>query len=209
METLRYLNKQTNQNERQNFSNWWKEQIQIYGQEILHYSNLTTIADSNVLYGEQPDAGFGPPHPFIVLANLNGDSVLLSKFGLVADGELTGVIHKDTYTNVYGLSSEPKRGDLMALVEYGVDRINYPKRGTTIYELTDVVDEFKGNAIMGHYVWFFTGKRYDYSLEPTSPGAGTGNIPLNDNTVIETVATANFDYLLDNPNSNSSVYGDY
>jgi hypothetical protein len=209
METLRYLNKQYNQNERQNFSNWWKEQIQIYGQEIVYYSNQTTLSGSNVLYGEQPDAGFGDGHPMIVLGNLNNDSVLLSKFGLVADGEWSGVLHKDLYTQVYGLSSEPKRGDLMALVEYGADRINYPKRGTTIYELTDVVDEFKGNALMGHYVWFFTGKRYDYSLEPESPGPGTGNVPLEDNDLVEQIADQNFNYIEDNPDSNTSVYGEY
>jgi hypothetical protein len=209
METLRYLNKTFNQNERQNFSNWWKEQISIYGQEIVYYSNQTSLSGSNPLYGEQPDAGFSEGQTMIVLGSLNGDSVLLSKFGLVADGEWTGVMHKDLYTNVYGLSSEPKRGDLMALTEYGVDRINYPKRGTTIYELTDVVDEFKGNPLMGHYVWFFTGKRYDFSQEPTSPGSGMGNTPLDDNDTIQVAAEENFNYIEDNPNSNTDVYGDY
>lgn len=209
METLRYLNKQTNQAERQNFSNWWKEQIQIYGQEVVYYTNLTTLSGADPLYGEQPEAGFGVGTPMVVLANLNNDSVLLSKFGLVADGELSGVIHKDTYTTTFGLSSEPKRGDLMALTEYGADRINYPKRGTTIYEMTDVVDEFKGNALMGHYVWFFTGKRYDYSLEPQSPGPGMGNTAINDNDVIEQVAEENFNYEIDNPFSNTNVYGEY
>lgn len=209
METLRYLNKQNNQAERQNFSNWWKEQIQIKGQEVMYFSNMTTLSSSNPLYGEQPEAGFSAGVPLIVLANLNGDTVLLSKFGLVADGELTGVIHKDTYTAVFGLSSEPKRGDLMALTEYGVDRINYPSRGTTIYEMTDMVDEFKGNALMGHYVWFFTGKRYDYSHEPQSPGPGMGNNAINDNDIIESLAEENFNYPIDNPRSNTRVYGEY
>lgn len=209
METLRYLNKQNNQAERQNFSNWWREQIQIYGQEIVYYTNLTTLSGSNPLYGEQPDAGFGVGYNMIVLGTLNNDSVLLSKFGLVADGEWSGVLHKDSYTQIFGLSAEPKRGDLMALVEYGVDRINYPRRGTTIYELTDVVDEFKGNPLMGHYVWFFTGKRYDFSLEPHSPGPGIGNLPLEDNDIIESISEENFNYIIDNPDSNTSVYGEY
>lgn len=209
METLRYLNKQFNQHERQNFSNWWKEQIQIYGQEITYFTNQTSLSGSNVLYGEQPDAGFGEGHNMIVLGTLNNDSVLLSKFGLVADGEWSGVLHKDSYMDIYGPESEPKRGDLMALVEYGIDRINYPKRGTTIYELTDVVDEFKGNPLMGHYVWFFTGKRYDFSHETNSPGSGMGNVPINDNDIVEEISTQNFNYIEENPSSNTSVYGEY
>jgi hypothetical protein len=209
METLRYLNKKINQAERQNFSNWWREQISIYGQEVDYFSNKTSLSGSNPLYGEQSMAGFESGKSMIVMANLNGDSVLLSKFGLIADGELSGVMHKDLYTEIFGLSAEPKRGDLMALVEYGEDRINYPKRGTTIYEMTDIVDEFKGNPLMGHYVWFFTGKRYDFSYEPNSPGTGMGNIPLEDNDVIEQVSLENFNYIEENPESNTGVYGGY
>lgn len=209
METLRFLNKQLNQNERQNFSNWWKEQINIYGQEIVYYTNNTQLSSSNPLYGESPDAGFAPGQPLIIALALNNDSLLLSKFGLIAEGDVTAVIHPELFTSVFGVSAEPRAGDLISLTEFGSDRINFPKRGATVYELTESVDEFKQNALGGHYVWFLSAKRYMFAHEPGSPGAGVGNVALDDNVKIETVATENFDHELDNVCSNSSVYGNY
>lgn len=209
MESLRFLNKKANQNELNNFDNWWYEQIDVYGQETVHYSNLTNLSSSNILYGEDPDAGFGDGKELIVLLNLTNDSYILSKFGIIADSDLTGVIHPRHYTQIYGLSSEPKAGDLLKLQEFGQDRLWTPKKGPTIYELTEVIDEFQYNALGGHYVWFFKAKRYDYSYEGNSPGPGQGNNGINDNDKIEELANQNFDYTEDNPCSKTSVYGDY
>jgi hypothetical protein len=209
MENLRYLNKGINQDERQNFSNWWLEQINIYGQEVVYYSNTITLSASNFLYGEQPDAGFTSGNNLIVLLNLNNDSLLLSKFGIVADSDVVGVIHPTSYTNIFGLKSEPKAGDVMTLSEYGADRLNYPKRGPTVYQLTEVIDEFQGNPLGGHYVWFFKAKRYDYSFSPNGPTAGLGNVALDDNDKANQASLNNFDYNNDNPCDNTSVYGNY
>ena len=52
METLRYLNKGININERTNFDNWWYEQINIYGQDVVYYHNQSSLSAMNVLYGE-------------------------------------------------------------------------------------------------------------------------------------------------------------
>jgi hypothetical protein len=209
MENLRFLNKGINSNERSNFDGWWYEQISIYGQDIIYYNNQTTLSGANVLYGEEPEAGFGTGDNMIVLLNITNDSYLLSKFGIVADSDMTGVIHPKHFTTIYGLSSEPKAGDLMKLQEFGSDRINYPKRGPTIYELTEVIDEFQLNALGGHYVWFFKAKRYDYSFEPGSPGSGIGNTPNNDNDILNAAAESNFNYPENNPCSNTGVYGEY
>jgi hypothetical protein len=214
MESLRYIDKQTNQYERQNFSNWWLEQINIYGQEIVYYSNTTTLSAANFLYGEDGAAGFTSGNKMIVMLNLNNDSLLLSKFGIIADSDVAGVIHPKPYTMIFGLSSEPKTGDVMTLSEYGADRLNYPKRGPTVYQLTEVIDEFQGNPLGGHYVWFFKAKRYDYSFENgnnfnTVPNAGIGNTPLDDNDKANQVSLNNFDYNNDNPCDNTSVYGNY
>lgn len=209
METLRYLNKQNNANERQLFNNWWKEQIQIYGQEINYYVNKSALSGMNILYGEEPSAGFATPKPIIVLLNLNNDSYLLSKFGIIADSDLTGVIHPDHFNQAFGSGTEPKPSDLLQLSEFGSDRLNYPKRGATVYELTEVIDEYVINALGGHYVWFWKAKRYDYSYEEGSPGSGEGNKPINDNDALEALAERNFDYPTDNPCSNTSVYGEY
>ena len=209
METLRYLNKGININERTNFDNWWYEQISIYGQDIVYYHNQSSLSAMNVLYGEEPDAGFSPGKDMIVLLNVTNDSYILSKFGIVADSDMSGVIHPKHFTSIYGTSAEPIAGDLMKLQEFGIDRINYPKRGPTIYELTEVVDEFQLNALGGHYVWFFKAKRYDYSFEDGSPGSGIGNVANNDNDKLEALADSNFNYPEDNPCSNTSIYGEY
>lgn len=209
MEQVRFLNKGINQNERNNFSRWWKEQINLYGQNITYYSNRGTLSAMNVLYGEEPEAGYGNGKDLIVLLNLTNDSYLLSKFGIVADSDMNGVIHPDMYTAVFGVSAEPKAGDVMRMTEFGSDRIDYPKRGPTVYELTEVIDEFQMNALGGHYVWFFKAKRYDYSFEDGSPGSGLGNNPNNDNDILEAAADSNFNYPEENPCSNTSVYGEY
>lgn len=209
MEKLRFLNKQVNYNELSNFNNWWSEQINIYGQEVLFYSNQASLTAMNVLYGEEPEAGYSQGRPLIVMLNITNDSYLLSKFGIVADSDMTGVIHPDHFNKIYGAGSEPKAGDLMYMKEFGSDRIDYPKRGPTVYELTEVIDEFQINALGGHFVWFFKAKRYDYSFEPGSPGSGLGNVANNDNDILDAAADSNFNYPQDNPCSKTSVYGEY
>jgi len=222
MERVRYLNKQVNSNERKNFSGWWKEQININGMLVVYYSDLTTVSSSNPLYGENTAAGFTSGDLLTSLFLLNQDAMTLSKFGLSIDSDLNGVIHPETFTEIFGASAEPKAGDLMKLSEYGVDRINFPKRGDTVYQLTEVIDEFKTNALGGHYVWFFQAKRYDFSHEETTTsvpgvsseagpwvGAGVGNTPLDDNDIINQISLKNFNYDTDNVCSNNSVYGEY
>lgn len=208
MDSLRYLNKQINLNERTNFSNWWLEQININGQRVFYYQNSALPSTSNKIYGEQPGAAFGNGQELIFLYTLNNDSVFFSKWGLLADGELAGVLHPTPFTAVFGVSAEPKPGDLIRLEEYGIDRINYPKRGPIMWEITEAKDELEYNAIAGHYVWFIKAKRYDYSKEPNSPGSGVGNTPVNDNDAAEELAKNNFNYE-ENPCSNSGVYGGY
>lgn len=208
MSRLRYQNKKLNLNERQLFSAQWREQIEIYGQEINFYSNKADIDTMHPLYGEDPNSGFLKPRKLLVLLNLNNDAYLLSKFGIMADADLSGVIHPAHFEAILrGL--EPKAGDLLELTEFGEDRLGFPKRGATVYELTEVRDEFELNALGGHFVWFWKAKRYDFSNEPGSPGAGVGNNPINDNDSIEETAAENFDYPIDNPCSNPSIYGDY
>ena len=208
MAKLRYQNKKLNLNERQLFSAQWREQIEIYGQEIDFYSNKTTLDVMNPLYGEDPNSGFLKPRKLLVLLNLNNDAYLLSKFGIMADSDLSGVIHPFHFDAILrGL--EPKAGDLLELTEYGEDRINFPKRGATVYELTEVRDEFEYNPLGSHPVWIWKAKRYDYSSEPGSPGAGVGNNPQNDNDSLEEAAKENFDYPVDNPCADTVVYGEY
>jgi hypothetical protein len=209
MESLRYLNKQNNQNERNLFNYWWREQININGTEVNYWSNQTSLTGINVLYGEEPNAGFAASQKLIVLVNLNSDSYLLSKFGIVADSDMNGVIHPIDFEEKFGTGSEPKAGDLIEMVEYGSDRIHFPKRGATVFELTEVIDEYVINPNSSHNVWFWKAKRYDYSYENGGPGSGQGNKPINDNDALEALADSNFNYTEENPCSNTGVYGEY
>jgi hypothetical protein len=209
MARLRYQNKKLNLNERRLISAQWREQIEIYGQEVNYYSNKATLDTMHPLYGEDPNSGFLTPKKLVLLLNMNNDSYMLSKFGIVADSDLSGVIHPLHFQALFDGILEPKAGDLLELTEFGEDRLGYPKRGESVYELTEVRDEYELNAIGGHYVWFWKARRYDFSNEPGSPGAGKGNNPVDDNDTIEEKANENFDYSIENPCSNTSVYGDY
>jgi hypothetical protein len=208
METLRYQNKKFNTNERSYISKLWKEQIEIYGQEVFYYFNKAELEDMHRLYGEDQSVGFAKAKPLIILCNLNNDAYLLSKFGIVADADLTGVIHPFHFNALFG-DKEPKAGDLLELTEFGEDRLGFPKRGSTVYELTEVRDEFEYNPLGWHVVWSWKAKRYDFSDEIGSPGSGQGNNPLDDNDPIEEAANKNFNYKEENPCSNDNVYGDY
>ena len=83
METLRYLDKQNNLNERNNFAFWWKEQINIYGQMTEYYATNATLSAMNPIYGEQPNLSFGTGQNLVVMLNLNNDFLLLRSVPIV------------------------------------------------------------------------------------------------------------------------------
>jgi len=208
MGQLRYQNKKINLNERQLFSSQWREQIEIYGQEVNFYYNKATLDTMHPLYGEDPNSGFARPKKIVLLLNMNNDAYLLSKFGIVADSDLSGVIHPFHFRAIFG-DLEPKAGDLLELTEFGEDRLGFPKRGAGVFELTEVRDEFEYNPIGSHPVWSFKARRYDFTHEAGSPGAGLGNNNVDDNDKIEEVSKENFDYIEENPCSNTGIYGEY
>ena len=79
----------------------------------------------------------------------------------------------------------------------------------SLQPLEEVRDEFELNPLGSHPVWMWKAKRYDFSHEPGSPGPGLGNNALDDNDVLEQEADKNFDYDIENPCSNTDVYGEY
>jgi len=208
MANFRYLAKGNNANERSNYNNWWKEQIYIYGMQTAFYVSNVTLSAADPIYGEQPGAGYMLPHPLIILCEKNADTYLLSKFGIVADSDLTGVIHYEHFTEVFGLSSEPKMGDLIRLDEYGVDRLNYPRRTGGIFELTEVTDEYEPmiNALAGHYVWYFKARRFEGMIDRNDPDPNNPDTLPDDNDSINEIAT-DFEEL--NPCSDDDIYGSY
>lgn len=199
---LRYLDIATNVYEIQLFNNWWGEQISQYGMLVYYYVNQYTLSGHDFFYGEQPLAGYLPPFPIVMAITLNNDSIILSKFGLQGEADITGVISINTFTSALSSSSlssitarynfEPKAGDLIELVEYGATRPN--GRSGQIFELTERVDQKGGdrNQLLGHYIWTVKGKRYEYTYEPQAPRESlsqqvfdnkiAGFVPLNAGT---------------------------
>ena len=176
---LRYLDITTNAYEIQLFNNWWNEQIDQYGMLVYYYVNNYTLSGHDYFYGEQPLAGFLPPFNLVMAIQLNNDSIILSKFGLQGEADITGYISIGTFTKALSTSSlssvtaqyqfEPKAGDVIELVEYGATRPN--GRSGQIFEITERVDQKGGdrNQLLGHYIWQIKGKRYDYTFEPQAP----------------------------------------
>lgn len=221
---LRFLDKSLNINERDNYKGWWLEQIYQYGTVVDYYVNGTTLDTMDPLYGEQPSAKFEEPKPLIFALTLNENAVVLQKFGLVADDELTGFIPIESYTlamsSVDNPNPEPKAGDVIDLTEFGSSRPG--GRGAKKFEITERLDQDveQLNPLLGHYVWLIKGKRFDYSYEEgitAEPGmdqvvddtyagglSATTDEQLEDSSLyfndVDTEGRNIFDY---------SVYGDY
>ena len=222
---LRFLDKDVNCNERDNYKGWWLEQIYQYGTVVDYYKNNTTLETMDPLYGEEPSQTFSDSKKLIFALTLNENSVVLQKFGLMADDELTGFIPIESYTLAMSSTDnphpEPKAGDVIELTEFGSTRPG--GRGAKKFEITERLDQDveQLNPLLGHYVWLIKGKRYDYSYEkgitpePVMDQPNDDdyygevdvetNEPVNDDTklffnVVDRQSRNIFDY---------SVYGDY
>ena len=176
---VRYLNKSNNANERENYSKWWKEQIEHYGTRIDYYTHGYSLSTHDYLYGEDPTSTFTLTSSVIILTDITNDALMLSKFGIMADCDMTAVAHISSFYEVFGPNFEPKAGDLIKLTEYGADRPG--NRAAPIYEITERDDEYlpMTNPLIGHYVWYMKCKRFEYSYEPGVPSSPV-NIQLND-----------------------------
>jgi hypothetical protein len=177
MERVRYLNKGITVNERENFSGWWKEQIEHYGTEITYYTNGYGLSSHHFLYGEDPTVAFVSAGPVVMVTDITNDAIMLSKFGIMADCDMTCVVHISSFQETFGTYREPKAGDLIEMKEYGGAGDRPGGRGAPTYEITERDDQnlqFNANALMGHYIWVIKCKRWEYSSEP-----GTHAEPLN------------------------------
>lgn len=164
--TLRYTDKENNAAERLVYSNYWREQIDMYGQKVLYYRNKYNVETADNIYGEQPLAGFLAPQPLIMGIQLSENALTLSKFGFQSDDAVTAFVHISSFYSVFPPTWEPKAGDVFKLVEYGSDRPG--ERDGKLFEITERCDEDNSaiNPLMGHYVWMLKAKRFDYSFEP-------------------------------------------
>jgi hypothetical protein len=199
--------------------NYWKEQINLYGQKVGYILNNFTTASADNLYGEQPTQAYSPPQTIKMLIDLNENALMLSKYGLQADDEITAYVHISSFYETFGWGSEPKSGDLFQLTEYGSDRPG--GRDGKIFEITERLDEDSAriNPLMGHYVWLIKAKRFEYSFEPGLSGEAV-NQQVFDDTKNNTVSGADkpYDYSVEDASKKifdysktdyGDVYGNY
>jgi hypothetical protein len=182
MEKIRYLNKNINDNERLLVSNYWREQIEHYGTQVTYYTHGYSLSTHNFLYGEDPTMPFVSAGPVVMLTDITNDAIMLSKFGIMADCDMTCIVHISSFNRVFGTYREPKAGDLIEMIEYGGAGDRPGGRGAPIYEITERDDQnlqFNANALMGHYIWVMKCKRWEYSSEP-GVHAEPLNIQFND-----------------------------
>jgi len=175
---VRFLNVSDNAAEINLFSGWWKEQISQYGQQINYYINGYNLSAHDFLYGEHTLLRYAPAIPMVMAIQLSNDNVVLSKFGLQGEADLTAWISITTFsTTVTAISGslsaqnyEPKAGDLIELAEYGSTRPG--GRSGKVFEITERLDESgseEANQIMGHYIWTIKAKRYEWNYELSAP----------------------------------------
>ena len=120
---IRFTNKNTNENERNVFSNWWSEATKLYGTSVSYFRHPYALSAHDFIYGENPTSVWTAPVTMLVLAQLNNDSLLLSKFGIQCDADLTIVVPIKDFAEAMGNAyAEPKAGDLIRLDEVGWDR---------------------------------------------------------------------------------------
>jgi hypothetical protein len=178
--TLRFTDKEKNQAERALYSNYWREQIDLYGQKILYFRNLYNLQDGDNTYGEMPLNQFEIPKIMIMLFTLTENALVLSKFGYQSDDQVTAYLHISSFYAHYPPNLEPKAGDVFKLVEYGSDRPG--ERDGKMYEITERCDEDNSqiNPLGGHYVWLLKAKRLEFSFENIQQEKG--NHQVHDDT---------------------------
>lgn len=120
---IRFINKNNNENERKLFADNWSEATQLYGTSVSYFVHTYSLTGHDAIYGEHITTPFALPVNMLVLAQLNNDSLLLSKWGISCDADLTVVIPIKDFAEAMGNPhAEPKSGDLISLDEVGWDR---------------------------------------------------------------------------------------
>jgi hypothetical protein len=178
---LRFTDKNNNECERDVVGNYWREQIDLFGQKMSYWQNPYSTLSADNIYGEDPVSHWPAPKDIIMAITLDEDNLTLSKFGFDAQDYLTAVVHISSFYTAIGAGEEPRSGDVVKLVEYGNDRPG--DRDGKLFEITQRLDSdnSKINALAGHYVWILKMKRFDYSEEINLPNEA-GNLQVMDNT---------------------------
>ncbi len=170
-ECFRFTDKENTLSEQVIQSNYWREQINLFGQKIDYYVNSFSLSSADLLYGEEPTQKFQPPQRIVMAVNLNDNALMLSKYGLISEDEITAFIHISAFYETYGWNAEPKSGDVFQLWEFGQGRPG--GRDGKFYELTEpglsgsavnsqVFDDTRNTSVTG------ADRPYSYSADVES-----------------------------------------
>ena len=170
----------------------------------IYYVSNYSVETHDAVYGEDPTKAYSDSKKLILVLNLNENAVVMQKFGLVADDEVTAFVHINDFYTVFGEEKEPKSGDVFNLSEFGSDRPG--GRGGKHFEITERLDQDvqQINPLIGHYVWLVKAKRHDYSFEPNLPREEKSTQVKDD---VTEASKSIFDY--DAHGNNDDVYGGY
>jgi len=96
---------------------------QLYGTYVDYYVYDYSLTAHDSFYGEQPLAPFKTPVPMTMMAQFNNDTLLLAKFGIRTDADVTFIVPILSFRMAFNSNeAEPKAGDLIRLTELGWDR---------------------------------------------------------------------------------------
>ncbi len=139
---IRYLDKDTMQNEEYLYSNYFREQIAQYGQTITYYVNGYNTLSADNFYGEDPTRKFSPGKEFTAVVELAENANTLSKFGFQADDEITIYFHISAfYDAFYDIGTEYIRAEqgvdsnLISEQQKDCDDVRFRTETPNIYEL--------------------------------------------------------------------------
>ena len=97
----RYLDKSVIGNEEYLYSNYYREQINVYGTEITYFVNAYNVLSADNFYGEDPTRRFAPGKTIIAIVELSENATTLSKFGFEADDEVTIYVHLSSFYDAF------------------------------------------------------------------------------------------------------------
>lgn len=95
----------------------------MYGVYVHYFSHGYDLSAHDFLYGEHTTQYYSAPKEMIIMVEIQNESLLLSKFGIMTDADMVAIIPIDSFSSVWGgASAEPKSGDLIMLTELGWGR---------------------------------------------------------------------------------------
>lgn len=103
------------------YDNAFKDLINNYGIPVDYYINTYNLSAADNFYGEHPTSIFYGPVSLMMYMELTENAVMLSRYGLNSDDELTGYVHIQTFADTMAGKEfyiRTAAGDILTAEEY-------------------------------------------------------------------------------------------